>query len=173
MGIKTTAAVKYRHFGPSWWELAARRTMIRPWGSHYPRYPSTKRGEESGIFPRLSPTFGRGCRFIIPHTWGHLTRARRGALGSPGSLAQAWPRRPCQGQVVPPTSCRDTPERRHGVMTVHERMLVDRPSPHPTPGGVENSLFPLPRSLRCVAPALFLLSPLLALSTSCKSFPET
>lgn len=116
-----------------------------------PDIPTTKRGEESGIFPRLSPTLERGVvGSSFPHTWGRpFDEGSRGA-----HLA-----RPCQVQVVPPTSCRDTPEwlnGPHGVMTVRERMLVDRPSPHPTVRGLENNPNSLP--VPCVASLLGLFS---------------
>lgn len=61
-GVKTTAAVKYRQFEPSW--------------AHYPRHPNTKRGEEgaeSGIFPRLSPILDGSCSPHPELTWGTIS----------------------------------------------------------------------------------------------------
>lgn len=127
-GVKTTAAVKYRQFEPNW--------------AHYPRHPDTKRGEEgaeSGIFPRLSPILDGSCSPHSELTWATISSHSR-ALGSLNVAATSLSSPGCATDIMPwhtstaPSSSTYGNVRAWGVMTVYERMLVDRLSPHPATG---------------------------------------
>lgn len=130
----------------------ALRTMIRPWGCPLQSLPQTSQdesvGKQVGLWdlPQTYPNLrARSSVHVFPTLEG-------GTRGPGGHLARSfWPHRPCQVQVVPPTSCRDTPADQHGqdqmgqAMTVHVLADVGRSSvPSPDVRELENSPASLP-----------------------------